>query len=241
MYYLRLNHLKIEIMKMKWGALVVDGRGKIGGQVASKNRSGAYLRTKVTPVNAQTTYQQAVRSRLAGFSSAWRALTQAQRDAWNTAVASFARTNIFGDLVNPTGKNLYNGLNQNISNIGGTAITTPPTPVAVVETGALSLTMADPTTLANVEIVLTTVDAAQDYIVFATSQVSPGIGFFKNRYRQIMVHSGSLGVTIDATSRYIAKFGNPVLAQKASFKVVPIVTLTGQAGVGSTVDGITTV
>ena len=30
-------------MKMKWGALVVDGRGKIGGQVASKNRAGAYL------------------------------------------------------------------------------------------------------------------------------------------------------------------------------------------------------
>jgi len=28
-------------MKIKWGALVTDGRGKIGGQVASKNRSSA--------------------------------------------------------------------------------------------------------------------------------------------------------------------------------------------------------
>jgi len=47
-------------MKMKFGAIVVDGRGKIGGHVASKNRGGAYLRTKVTPSNPQTGYQAAV-------------------------------------------------------------------------------------------------------------------------------------------------------------------------------------
>lgn len=226
-------------MKMKWGALVVDGRGKIGGQVASKNRSGAYLRTKVTPVNAQTTFQQAVRSRLAGLSSDWRSLTQAKRDAWNAAVSSFAKTNIFGDIVNPTGKNLYNGLNQNLLNIGESAISTPPTPVAIVETGALTLTMEDPTVAADVSIVCAAIDSDQDYLVFGSAQVSPGIGFFKNRYRQIMVHAGADGATIDATSAYIAKFGNPQTGRKASFKVVPVVTATGQAGVGATVDGIT--
>ena len=39
---------------MKFGALVVDGRNKIGGQVASKNRAGAYLRNKVTPSKKRT-------------------------------------------------------------------------------------------------------------------------------------------------------------------------------------------
>jgi hypothetical protein len=87
-------------MKMKFGAFVVAGSGKIGGHVASRNRSGAFLRTKVTPTNPQTGAQNAVRSLLASLSSAWRSLTGAQRAAWNGAVSAFPRTNVFGDIVN---------------------------------------------------------------------------------------------------------------------------------------------
>src|SRR6056297_1294291 len=102
-------------MKMKFGALVTDGRGKIGGQVASKNRYGSYLRTKVTPSNPQTASQLNVRSVLAALSSGWRDLTQAQRDGWNAAVLDFQKTNVFGDTITPTGKNLYTRLNAALS------------------------------------------------------------------------------------------------------------------------------
>lgn len=228
-------------MKAKFGAIVVDGRGKIGGHVASKNRSGSYFRTKVTPVNAQTSFQNAVRSRLASFSAAWRSLTQAQRDAWDAAVANFSKTNIFGDIVNPTGKNLYTALNGNLSNIGEAAISVPPTPVAVIESAIDTITYADPTTAANVEIELDAVDANQSYLVFASAPTSPGVGFFKNRLRQIMVHAGSTGTTIDATAAYVAKFGNPIAGQKAGFKVVPVDQTTGQSGVGASDYAIATV
>jgi hypothetical protein len=102
-------------MKTKFGAIIVDGRNKIGGHVASKNRAGSYLRTKVTPTNPGTTYQVNVRNRLAGISTAWRALTEAQRKAWNVAVSNYARTDIFGDLKNPSGFNLHQQLNNNQS------------------------------------------------------------------------------------------------------------------------------
>jgi len=85
-------------MKIKFGALVVDGRGKIGGHVASKNRGGAYLRTKVTPVNPQTSFQNAVRNRLTAFAQAWRGLAASQRAAWNSSVSDFSKTDIFGDI-----------------------------------------------------------------------------------------------------------------------------------------------
>ena len=113
-------------MKIKFGAIVVDGRGKIGGHVASKNRGGAYLRTKVTPTNPQTTFQSAVRNRLTAFSQGWRGLTQAQRDAWNAAVSNFSKTDVFGDIKQPTGLNLYVKLNSKFrSSIGsGNCITT---------------------------------------------------------------------------------------------------------------------
>jgi hypothetical protein len=48
--------------KIKFGMMMTDARGKLGGHVFSKNRSGAYVRTKVTPVNGQTTAQTGVRA-----------------------------------------------------------------------------------------------------------------------------------------------------------------------------------
>ena len=86
-------------MKAKFGSIVVAGSGKIGGHVASRNRGGAYFRTKVTPVNPNTPAQAAVKSRLTTQAQAWRSLTAAQRAQWNAAVADFARTDIFGDLA----------------------------------------------------------------------------------------------------------------------------------------------
>ena len=88
-------------MKIKWGALVVDGRNKIGGQVASKNRNGAYMRNKVTPVNGKSAGQVTVRNRLASLASGWRGLTAGQRLAWNNAVSDYKKTDIFGDIQNP--------------------------------------------------------------------------------------------------------------------------------------------
>ena len=55
-------------MKIKFGAIVVDGRNKIGGHVMSKNRAGAYMRTKVSPVNPRSLDQMSVRSRLSAIS-----------------------------------------------------------------------------------------------------------------------------------------------------------------------------
>lgn len=82
-------------MKIKWGALVVDGRGKIGGQVASKNGAGAYMKNKVTPANPQTADQTSARALFGVISAGWSSLTAAQIAAWNGAVADWTSTNIF--------------------------------------------------------------------------------------------------------------------------------------------------
>ena len=74
-------------MKTKFGAVIVAGSGKVGGHVASHNRGGAYLRTKVTPVNPNTSYQAGVRNRLATIATSWKGLTAAQRLNWNGAVS----------------------------------------------------------------------------------------------------------------------------------------------------------
>jgi hypothetical protein len=226
-------------MKMKFGAIVVDGRGKIGGHVASKNRSGAYLRTKVTPVNAQTSFQLGVRNVFTGFAQAWRGLTQAQRDAWNAAVGDFTRTNVFGDSVAPTGFNLFQRLNNNLSIASIAQINVPPLPSEVGVVVADSLTAA--VGVPAMSLVLTgAVPAGTAAKVFATAPMSAGKAFVKNLYRLIDVLPPAEGTPVDLLAAYTAKFGGTgTIGQKIYVKVEAINTTTGQTGQPSEVSVIT--
>ena len=191
---------------MKWGALVTDGRGKIGGHVASKNRYGAYLRTKVTPVNPGSTDQVTVRNRLAGISSSWKSLTAAQRIAWNAAVADYARTDIFGDLRNPTGFNLHQKLNNNLLNIGKVVMTAPPLPEAVDAFATLSIAASEGG--GTLTITYTAAIAADhSCLVFGTPAISPGISFVKSEFRQFDVMVAADVTPFSIETEYEAKFG----------------------------------
>lgn len=224
---------KVLNMKMKFGALVVDGRGKIGGQVASKNRAGAYLRTKVTPVNPQTSAQSTVRNRLSGISSSWRSLTAAQRLAWNSAVSDYAKTDIFGDLRNPTGFNLYQRLNNNLLTCGESAITSPPAVVAVDAFTSLSLAAEDGTVAEDVALTFAPAVAADHLVkVYATPPLSAGKAFVKSEYRLIEILANSASSPADITASYIAVHGSTgEVGQKIFVKVVQVEESTGIAGV----------
>lgn len=212
---------------MQFGAIVVAGSGKVGGHVASRNRAGAYLRTKVTPVNPQSTAQLAVRNRLGTRSQAWKSLTQAQRDAWNAAVALWARTDIFGQLKNPSGFNLYQRLNNNLVNVGIAPISSPPQPASVLTVGVTSITPAAGTAL--IPMVLTgAVPAGTAVKVFATAAQSPGVSFVKSEYRQITTLPAATATPVALGAAYVAKFGNWLAGQKLFFKIVFVNTTTGQ-------------
>jgi hypothetical protein len=216
-------------MKINWGALVVDGRNKIGGHVASKNRGGSYLRTKVSPAQPSSTYTATVRSRLAAISAAWRALTEANRLAWNDAVGQFKKTDIFGNSRNPSGFNLYQELNNNLVNIGIAPITTPPLPAAVatmtsasfaaVHGGAFTLTYAP------------VIPAGQKFLVRATPALSPGKNFVKSELRQIKVIAAADVSPLVLTADYGTKYGAVGAAgQKIFVELIPVNSTTGQKG-----------
>jgi len=213
-------------MKVMYGAaLGVDARGKLGGQVASKSRSGNYWRTKVSGTNPQTTAQLEVRSRLTGFSQLWRTLGAAAITAWNGAVDQWSRTNVFGNTVNPTGKNLYTRLNANIQSVGGAAITAVPLPLGAqqVVAGALVMTNGGAKTIAYTgTTVLSTVQ------VWATAPQSPGIRFLKNKYRLIGTFLGNTASPVDISADYEAKFGEPAVGQYIGVKLVAIRLTTGE-------------
>jgi len=216
-------------MKIKWGALVVAGRGKIGGHVGSRNSAGDYLRTKVTPVNPNTSAQALVRNRLAVISQAWRGLTEDQRTSFNAAVSDFAKTDIFGDLKNPTGFNLYQRLNNNLSVVGATAITVAPRPEAVLTTviGALAIDVGvgDAMTLATSG----AVPAGTSMEIWGTPGLSPGKSFVKSEYRLLAVVAALGTSPFNLQSVITAKFGVPAVGSKVFAQIKFVNTTTGQA------------
>jgi len=219
-------------MLIKWGALVVNGSGKIGGQVASSNAAGSILRTKVTPSNGQSPSQSAVRSRLASISQSWAGLAEAQRTAWNNAVSSFTSTNIFGDTVTPSGFNLYQKINNNLLLIGEDMIDTPPSPSSVQALVSLSATAVNLTGVVTLTFA-DAIEAGTTFKVFATDAINAGISFVKSEYRLIgTIDSGDISPFI-ATTLYNAKFGAVgSVGKKIFFKVVGVNNTTGQEGVG---------
>lgn len=217
-------------MKTKFGSIIVAGSGKIGGHVASKNRGGSYLRTKVTPANAKTSYQTAVRARFTALSQGWRGLTQDARDAWNAAVADYARTDIFGDLRNPSGINLYQRLNNILLNIGQPDLTLPPLPSNVQPVTALSLLVtSDPALMTLTLSEALTADTA--CIIAATAPLSAGKNSVTSRFRQIAVLAPLAATPANILAAYVAKFGAvAVPGQKTFVRVTPVNIATGQTG-----------
>lgn len=227
-------------MKILWGALAVNGRGKLGGHVLSKARSGATMRTRVTPSNPQTSAQGGVRNLFAQISRGWSGLTAAQREAFNSAVGDYARTNVFGDSYNPSGKNLFSQLNLNLQNVGAAQITAVPSTKRSlgVILDAVRTSIADSEMDIDVTISGTIVGSA--FIVLeATPPMSAGRYNFSGSYRKFhqLGHNASPD-PIQIYADYVAKFGTPALGQKISFRAKVVTVASALASPTSSYDEI---
>lgn len=216
--------------KLKLSAIVSEMRGKLNGSVFSKNRGGAYVRTKVTPVNPQSIAQGAVRAALTNLSQGWRGLTEAQRAAWNSAVSNFTGTDIFGDIKTPSGINLYNKLNLNLNAIGVAPINTPPMAVSVGFFDSLII-IADASS-GTVAATYTAVGASagQTVVVEATPCVSSGKSFVKSEFRQIATFAGDAASPQAIGASVVAKFGAMTVGQKIFVRLKFVDNTTGVSG-----------
>lgn len=218
--------------KIKFGMMMTDARGKLGGQVFSKNRGGAYVRTKVTPSNARTLRQTFIRSLLASISAGWSALTASARNGFNEAVADWSTTDIFGDARNPSGKTLFTKLNMNLGNTGQALISAVPVKVAVPEFGETTVVFKTATSA----LVITSENTPGDNVVqvSATPPLSQGTSFYKGKFRQIGVGDGADVASTVTYSLYVAKFGLPKIGDNIAFELKRVMP-NGQAGVPITV------
>ncbi len=217
-------------MKAKFGAIVVDGRGKAGGHVFSKNRGGSYMRTKVTPSNPQSSAQASVRSRLTEFAQKFRSLTALQIAGWNAAVDSFKSTDIFGDIKNPSGINLYVRLNTNLGLVAASSIDDAPLPSEVPALTTLTATATAGTPTLSVVFAPSPVPADTSLVIKASKQLSPGVSNVKGKTTVVAVKAAASTTPANILSAYVAKYGTLVAGQKIALEAYQVNEITGQKG-----------
>lgn len=218
-------------MKTLFGAVIVAGSGKLGGHVASKNRGGTYMRTRVTPANPKSEDQTKARNRLASISTLWKTLTADVILKWNQACELWKGTNIFGNSITPSGFNLFQRLNNNLVQIAQSEITSPPVPeeVPVIITGVLTAVHDG-----AVKVTFETDPIVTDskIVCSATPTIPASQSFVKNKFCQIGVMPAIVEHVATLTTLYEARFGKVGAAGNKLFvQMVQIVKATGQAGI----------
>lgn len=223
---------------VKFSMMISEIRNKLNGSVFARNRGGAYIRNKVTPVNPKTQAQVLARARLSQFSQKWRSLTQAQRDAWNAATSSWARTNVFGDVVNPSGNALFNRLNINVSLASGTPLNVPPLAVGADAITQLSIAAAAGTPSLALTFAPGPVPADHVLYVESTPNLSPGISNANAEFRHIVTLPATTATGEDVITAQTNKFGALVEGQKIHVRAKLIHKVTGEVSQALTASAI---
>lgn len=236
---------------IKLTAIVDAISGKLNGTVFSRNKGGAYVRSRGVAVNPQTTAQSAVRSIFGSLSQAWRDLTDVQRNAWKSITADYPYQNSLGDAKILTGKALFQKLNGNRASLGLPLLPVPAPPgdvIAVSGPQTPANALAIDNTTSEVSFLYSLPQALTEnntYVLEATPPVSAGISSPpKNRFRRLSVKNnvappgnsvdsadfafGGLGNTA-IYNAYTVLFGVPATGSKVFFRIKAINQATGQA------------
>jgi hypothetical protein len=210
--------------------LDIPRSGSYGGVTSSRNRFGQYVRTRATPVNPATTFQQAVRSRLSTAAQEWRLLTSTQREGWQALGEFFARTDALGQTYGLTGFQCYVSVRSNLVAAGDTVLSDAP-----LYAPPDALTSITPTiSAASVSLAYTPTPLAAGERIFWSLSTGRSAGrSFEGDTRLVSVTAAAAASPSSILTSYQGRFGTPVTGQrvfvvgqryKGGFLSTPLIT-----------------
>lgn len=191
--------------------LDVPSSGSYQGITSSRNRFGQYRRTRATPVNPASSFQQAVRARMSGNASLWKSLTAVQREGWASLGDLIQRTDSLGQVYSLTGFMAYCLVNNNNLAAGNTVVSDAPA-YDIPD----PLTTVTPTiTIATFSVAFTPTPLAALERIFVSCSPPRGAGrTFEGDFRLISVGAAASASPSNVFASYTARFGAPVVGQR---------------------------
>jgi hypothetical protein len=185
--------------------------GSEGGNTASRNRFGQYLRRRAVPVQPRTTFQLNQRARQTTNAAAWRSLTDVQRAGWLSLGLQMLRSDSLGQSYDLNGFLAYCSVNNNNLDAGNAAVSAAPaltTPPDLL-TATVTLTAA----AFSIAFTATPLAAGVRLFAYVSPQRSAGRKF-NGDYRLIAVSAAALASPMDIFTAYSARLGTPVVGNR---------------------------
>ena len=112
---------------IRTGSIVSDIRGKVGTEIYSRNRGGAYVKAYAAPTNPNSSNQQVRRGFLAAAVAGWGNLSSQDRNAWEVFSQTMRRKGVFENIP-IGGRAMYISSSINRLSIGGSGFSGAPVP-----------------------------------------------------------------------------------------------------------------
>ncbi len=185
-------------------------RGSVNGATYARNRYGAYIRAKASPVQPNTPFQATARQILTAIAQAWRTLSPEQRSEWNARANEMSRQDSLGMSYRMSGLQLYTLLNSTRARLqlprqdDPEQLGTAPPPITSLTIGDLD----DP----DWYIAFTPTPYAGALLVWASPPLSPGVSFIpRSKLRLVTVvkpttFGGTVTSPINIWGPYKARF-----------------------------------
>lgn len=194
--------------------LDVTQSGSMGGTTSSRNHYGQYRRRRAIPVNPRTSFQGAVRDRLAITAAGWRAITANQRAGWTDLAQQINKSDSLGQSHTMKGFNCYCMVNQTRLAAGDAVLAdapllatpAPPTTVTITLTSAALSVAYTPTPLG----------AGLRLFSYMSGNMSAGRNFNKN-VKLIAVSAAAAASPANLFAAFSARYGVPVTGSQIFF------------------------
>jgi len=211
-------------------------RGKTGGLVFSRGRSGTVVRKKAGQVQPATSLQLYQRGLFAQASQAWQQLAPNQIALWNKQAALLERTNSLGEVSTLSGFQLWCQRCNNLSVGQQGQLTTPLAPfdgyvIALVAIEQLAAVLLFENVVLQFECVPTFVDEQCSMVVEATPNLSAGVSYIQPaQWRVITVLYGGADIArLNVAAAWQEVFGQAIVGATVGVRIRQIEQNTGVA------------
>lgn len=202
------------------GTITSDARGKVGGLIMGRGRSGTVLKSHAVPLRGTSPYQHKNRLALSASVSAWRALSGPNQQTWALVAANLTYLNSLGQPYSPTGLQLWSQAWLNAATVGTTppaSCSTSPPSIPPIVTCYINLVGFH----IYVYVAGTTGPYAGNWSASCSSPLSASLNYTSGVRRRPMV--GSVGnYNVDIAAPWEAAYGPQVtVGARVSVRVVP--------------------
>lgn len=192
---------------IKFGSVITDSRGSIGGHTIQWSRAGHKLGARGMTRKSATGKQSVVRASFAGLTKRWwSVLDSTQRTDWRDLAAANPLPNRWGDEYPLTGLAFYVRVNQRLLQATGAATDDAPADQTVTNLTSLSMSCTAPD-VATVSFAPGTVPANHCVVLFTTPQLSPGINAVVGKLNWLMMLPESTSSPQDISTELISQIG----------------------------------